>query len=69
MDNLEFAEKLQSIADDLEKIANSAEADSKQRTEKTAGSYRHERSSEFGFGELGSKPSKGVNPLMDFCLS
>ena len=69
MDNVEFASKLQDIADNLEKIAATAEADVKLETEKIAAVKETEKLAEFSFGEIGSKPLAGSNPLLDFCLS
>ncbi len=72
MDKQSFSEKLQEIADGIEKIAESLEASeyqAGQEQEKTAREKKASASADFGFGEIGAKPSAGTNPLLDFCLS
>ena len=69
MDNALFASKLESIADSIEKLAMATELGVKQENEKIAGVKQAERAVEFDVGVLGQRPSKGIDPLLDFCLS
>lgn len=65
MEKHDFIEKLQEIADGIEKMAQSMDSEP---VEKTA-SEQKQASEDFDFGELGSRHGKGNNPLLDFCLS
>jgi len=70
MNNKEFSKQLLEIADGIDKIASSVEASQSEESEarqKTASSTS--TAGDFGFGELGSKPNLGRDPLLDFCLS
>lgn len=69
MDNVTFASRLESIADSIEKIANAADQDVKLETEKLAGVKQAERAAELDFGVVSHRPSRGMDPLLDFCLS
>lgn len=59
MENQEFAEKLESIAQGLEKLAEDLEAS------KTA---EESPKQDFGMGTVGDKPGNGADPLLTFIM-
>lgn len=61
MDNKEFAEKLTDIAEGIEKIATEMQPLQEKQASQT--------STDFGLGEVGQKPTKGIDPLLDFIMS
>jgi len=67
MEAKNFADKLNEIADGIDKIAASLpeerETHSSSQLEKSAGN-----NDDFGYGKLGAKPNKGSDPLLEFCL-